>query len=262
MDMVGAFATAFALGIKFAALILVVAMVGAAIVGRIVEGELSGNHAVIGLLFVAGLLVGVVLLWNSPLVFALFLVAAGLVALWAMAQFAAERSLIRQIRQEEEERYKAAIERDPKNAAAWSALGDLYLEEKRYDDAIACYERAVQIAPTDAEERRKLARAKQLKSEAEAKGKFCPQCKAPVSQLTVQCPFCGYELSVPIWVYLLAAAGDRVAMRKVAIAFALAFPVASLWAALLLSLNPTGRAVLLLATLAAISIVLLIELRS
>lgn len=259
--MVGAFVAAFEAGIRLAALILVVAIVGAAIVGRIIEGELSGSHAAIGLLFIAGLLIGVVFLWNSPLVFALFLAAAGLAALWTMAQFAAERSLVKQIQQDEEARYKAAIERDPKNAAAWSALGDLYLEAKRYDDAIACYERAVHLSPTDATEKRKLARAKQLKSEAEAKGKFCPQCKLPVSLFAVQCQSCGYELSAPVWIYLLAAASDRTAMRKVAIAFIVTLPIASLWVALFAALNSIGRAILLLATLAAIGIVLLIELR-
>lgn len=258
---IGAFALALEAGIRLAVLILVVAIVGAAIIGRIIEGELSGSHAAIGLLFIVGLLVGVVFLWNSPLVFALFLAAAGLVALWSMAQFAAERSLVKQIQQEEEARYKAAIERDPKNAAAWSALGDLYLEAKRYEDAIACYERAVQLAPTDAMERRKLMRAKQLKSEEEARGKFCPQCKSPVSLFAVQCQSCGYELSVPIWVYLLAAASDKSAMKKAVITFIIALPIASLWFALFAALNPIGRAILVLATLSAIGIVILIELR-
>lgn len=261
MSMLEAFVSAFEAGIRLTALILVVAIVGAAIVGRIIEGELSGSHAAIGLLFIAGLLIGVVFLWKSPLVFALFLASAGLVALWTMAQFAAERSLVKQIQREEEARYKAAIERDPKNAAAWSALGDLYLESKRYDDAIACYKQAVQIAPTDTTERRKLERAKQLKSEAEAKGKFCPQCKRPVSFLAVQCQSCGYELSAPVWVYFLAAARDKTAMKKVAITFIIALPIASLWVALFVALNSIGKAILLLATLAAIGIVLLIELR-
>lgn len=261
MMMLDAFASAFEIGIRLATLILVVAIVGVAIVGRILEGELSGGHAAIGLLFIAGLLFGVVFLWNSPLVFALFLSAAGLMALWSMVQFAAERSLIKQIQREEEARYKAAIEKDPKNAAAWSALGDLYLDSKRYDDAIACYQRAVQIAPTDTTERRKLEKAKQMKSESEAKGKFCTQCKTPVPSLALQCPSCGYELSVPVWVYLLAAASDRAAMKKVVIAFLIALPIVSLWVALFVALNSIGRAILLLATLSAIGIVLLIELR-
>lgn len=259
--MVGAFVTAFEAGLRLAALILVVALVGAAILGRIIEGELSGSHAVIGLLFVAGLLVGVVFLWNSPLVFALFLAAAGLVSLWAMAQFAAERQMIKQIREEEEARYKAAIERDPKNAAAWSALGDLYLEVHRYDDAISCYERAVQLMPNDAAERRKLLRAKQLKNEAEARERMCPQCKAPTKLLATHCPHCGYELSVPIWVYLLAATKDRSAMAKVALTFVIALFATSLWIALFISLNTFGQAILVLTTLAAALIVLLMELR-
>ncbi len=256
-----AFAVAFVSAVRLTALIFVVAFIGVAIFGRILEGELSGWQAVIALLFVAGLLIGVVLLWNSPLVFALFLVAAGLMTLWAMMRAAGERQLLHQMRLEEEQRYKAAIEHDPRNAAAWSALGDLYLESRRYDDAIACYERAVQLMPTDPAEKRKLHRARQLKQEAEAKGSFCPQCKAPVSAFTVQCPSCGFERSVPVWVYLLAATSDRAAMRKVLLAFLIAFPLASLWVALLFSLNPPWRALLLLATMAAIAIVVWVELR-
>ena len=65
--MVGAFVTAFEAGIRLAALVLVVAIAGAAIVRRIIEGELSGSHAAIGLLFVAGLLIGVVSCGTVPL---------------------------------------------------------------------------------------------------------------------------------------------------------------------------------------------------
>lgn len=259
--MVGAFVMAFEAGLRLAALILVVALVGAAVLGRIIEGELSGSHAAVGLLFVAGLLIGVVFLWNSPLVFALFLAAAGLASLWTMAQFAAERQMIKQIREEEEARYKAAIERDPKNAAAWSALGDLYLEAQRYDEAISCYERAVQLAPNDATEKRKLLRAKQLKSETEARGKTCPQCKAPITLLATQCPQCGYEVSAPIWVYLLAAAKDKSAMAKVALTFFVALFLTSLWIAFFITMDTFGRAILILATLGATLIVLLVELR-
>jgi len=259
--MVGAFVTAFEAGIRLAALVLVVAIVGAAIIGRIIEGELSGSHAAIGLLFVAGLLIGIVFLWNSPIVFALFLLAAGLTALWAMAQMVSERQLMMQIRKEDETRYKAAIERDPKNAAAWSALGDLYLEAKRYDDAISCYEKAVQLMPNDPTEKRKLLRAKQLKSEAETKGRICPQCRSLTSLLTVHCPNCGHELSVPVWVYLLVAIKDKSAIAKVSLAFVLAFLVASVWLTFFLALNSFGRAVLVLATLAAICIVVLMELK-
>jgi hypothetical protein len=106
--MIGAFMTAFEAGIRLAALVLVVAIVGAAIIGRIIEGELSGSHAVIGLLFVSGLLIGVIFLWNSPLVFALFLLAAGLAALWAMAQTVSERPLMMPICAEDEARYKGS----------------------------------------------------------------------------------------------------------------------------------------------------------
>ncbi len=259
--MVGNFVTAFEMGIRLSVLVLVAAIIGAAVVGRIVEGEITGIHAAIGLLFVAGLLLGVVFFWNSPLVFVVFLLAAGLATLWALGQAAAERHLTTQMHTEDEARYKAAIERDPANAAAWSSLGDLYLETRRYDEAIACYERAVQLMPTDAKERRKLHRARQLKAEAETSMESCLQCKASLSRFAVTCPRCGYELSAPVWAYLLAAAKDKRAMRKALIVFAIAFPLATFWFGLLSALNPLWRAIVVLATLAAIGIVLMIELR-
>lgn len=259
--MVGNFATAFEMGIRLSALVLVAAIIGAAVIGRIIEGEITGSHAAIGLLFVAGLLLGVVFFWNSPLVFVVFLLAAGLATLWVLGQAASERHLTTQMHSEEEARYKAAIERDPKNAAAWSSLGDLYLETHRYDEAITCYERAVQLMPTDAGERRKLHRARQIKAETEARMKSCPQCKALLSRFSVTCPECGFELSAPVWVYLLAAVKDKAAMRKVLIVFVIAFPLAAFWFSLLSALNPLWRAILILATLSAIGIVLLIELR-
>lgn len=257
----GEFALAFEMGIRLAVLVLIVAIIGAAIIGRIIEGELSGSQAVIALLFVAGLLIGVVLFWNSPFVFVVFLLAGGLISLWLLAHVAAERKLTQQIRTEDEARYKAVIGRDPKNAAAWSSLGNLYLEMRRYDDAIECLEQALQIMPDSPDDKHKLRWAKRLKAEAETKTKPCPQCKTPLSRSAITCPQCGYELSAPLWAYFLAAAVDKVAMRKVVIALLIALPVATILFAFLSMLNPFWRAIVILATLAAIGIVLLIELR-
>ncbi|GBC97582.1 hypothetical protein HRbin17_00069 [bacterium HR17] len=259
--MIGDFVLAFGMGVRLAALVLIVALVGAAIIGRLWEGELTGSHAAIALLFVAGLLIGVVLLWNSPWVFALFLVAAGLAALWWMAQAATEHHLLAQMRAEEEQRYRAAVARDPRNAAAWSALGDLYLEMHRYDDAIACYERAVSVVPHAAEEHRKLQRARRLKEDAMRHQRRCPSCHSPLPVLAVVCPQCGEEISAPVWVYALAALKDRTALRKTLLAFLIAFPTVTFWLALLFALAPPGRAFLVLVTLAAIAIVVLVESR-
>jgi tryptophan-rich sensory protein len=74
-------------------------------------------------------------------------------------------------------------------------------------------------------------------------------------------PNCGYELSVPVWVYLLVAVKDKSAMAKVSVAFVLAFLAASVWLTLFFALNSFGRAILVLATLAAICVVALMELR-
>jgi Tfp pilus assembly protein PilF len=43
--------------------------------------------------------------------------------------------------------YRQVIAEDPNNAVAYNNLGNLYRNQDRFDQAIACYERAIQIAP-------------------------------------------------------------------------------------------------------------------
>ncbi|MBR4069316.1 MAG: tetratricopeptide repeat protein [Clostridia bacterium] len=43
--------------------------------------------------------------------------------------------------------FAKALEEEPENLYAWSLLGDIRVKQRRYDDAVACYERSAEIDP-------------------------------------------------------------------------------------------------------------------
>jgi tetratricopeptide (TPR) repeat protein len=53
--------------------------------------------------------------------------------------------------------YRAAVEADPKNAAAWEGLGNVAFERKSYEDAIERYQKAIELDPKAMSARHKLA---------------------------------------------------------------------------------------------------------
>lgn len=57
-----------------------------------------------------------------------------------------------------------AIARNPKDSRAYHNLGFLYLNQKNYSDARACFRQALKINPEDEEVKRKLEEIKALKS--------------------------------------------------------------------------------------------------
>jgi tetratricopeptide (TPR) repeat protein len=63
--------------------------------------------------------------------------------------------------QSEVEKFKAAIERDPTNAAAHSFLGDACLRLGRFDEAEAALEIALQLDPESKKDRRLLKQARE-----------------------------------------------------------------------------------------------------
>lgn len=44
--------------------------------------------------------------------------------------------------------FAKALEEEPENLYAWSLLGDIRVKQRRYDDAVACYERSARLDPT------------------------------------------------------------------------------------------------------------------
>lgn len=65
----------------------------------------------------------------------------------AIAARRRDHRLLHTFRDEDEARCHRLLARDPNNAAAHGALGDVYLATGRYKDAIASFERAVALDP-------------------------------------------------------------------------------------------------------------------
>lgn len=59
------------------------------------------------------------------------------------------------------DRYQEALQRDPANAAAYSFLGDACMKVRDYDQAVAAFEKALQLEPESKKDRVLLARAKE-----------------------------------------------------------------------------------------------------
>jgi len=80
-----------------------------------------------------------------------------------------------QMAEEDISKYQRLIERDPNHAAAHAALGDAYMTCARYDEAIAEFERALDLDPQHSQgEILKLRKARQLKEAAEKTAKRTP----------------------------------------------------------------------------------------
>jgi tetratricopeptide (TPR) repeat protein len=77
--------------------------------------------------------------------------------------------------EEDISKYQRLIERDPNHAAAHAALADALMVFLRYDEAIAEYERAIELAPQYSDgEILKLRRARLMKEASEKSGKCTP----------------------------------------------------------------------------------------
>jgi tetratricopeptide (TPR) repeat protein len=108
------------------------------------------NAVALGL--ISGIFVDAILivaLWNSPLAY--LLAIGGILGLIAMAAMP-EISLFRGEKQhleDEVERYRSMIARDPKNAAAHEFLADTLVKKRLFDEAIESYQRALDLTPQD-----------------------------------------------------------------------------------------------------------------
>lgn len=157
-------------GFKLAVLLLFLGIVASAIVGRLVEGELSATEGVIVILLPIVSLVLALIWWKNSLIVLLSCsLCLGVVMLWVLHHISEQR-IRRWLDEQEIERYKATIKSDPKNAAAHSMLGDVYLRLKRYDEAIKEFEEALKLDPLSQSDRYKLRLAKEKKIGSRVKG--------------------------------------------------------------------------------------------
>lgn len=133
----------------------------------LVEQTLNAEEAFIGLGFVAiafFLGVGSIIAggWGFLGVLAIVYVAIlGLVA-W---QYIYWRRREHEHWLSEVEKYEAAIERDPRNAAAYSFLGEACLRLSRFEEAQAALEVALELDPESKRDRRLLSQAKERRSQ-------------------------------------------------------------------------------------------------
>lgn len=75
------------------------------------------------------------------------LVYIGITAMSPLIGSASNRRAIRQMQEDDLQRYQRIVRRDPQNAAAHASLADLYVTRGFFEDAITEYEQAIQISP-------------------------------------------------------------------------------------------------------------------
>lgn len=159
-----------------------------------VEQEISaatGFALLCGLLALVG---GVFATWGSPLSFGLMGAIAALYFLIPGMAAHGQRSLKRRMLEEDVERYQAAIAQDPRNAAAHSALGDVYYRHGMYPQAIEELRIAVELDPKFSKsEAYKLRMAEQLLAKTPPAIRICPNCRAENPREFYRCASC-YQL--------------------------------------------------------------------
>jgi len=177
---------------------LVASLVGGGLVlgsvYAILEREVEVWQGLVGILVGVTLTVIAVSLAMSPWYFSVLalIVLIGVIAhaLRVMDTRIRERLMV----EEDEQRFREAIEFDEKNAAAHAFLGRLYHREGRLQEALGELQRAAALDPNDARARSDL---KALVEEMEARPAppGCPRCESPLDASGKTCPQCGWSRS-------------------------------------------------------------------
>ncbi len=108
-------------------------------------------------------------------------------------------------RRMEYEHYTAVVQRDPNNAGSYARLAEMLYEDKRVDEAISAWRRAIYLLPQGpftTKWKRDLKRALEIQATL-ARGekpleqsdvRICPRCEAIVPNAITICPNCGETL--------------------------------------------------------------------
>ena len=113
----------------------------------VVDKTMDGRLA---LFAIAIHLTAIAALWHSGLYTYLLIYLSTITGLWLASPVIARIEgaySMRRMRDEDMRRYLGILAKDPGNAAAHAALADIYLERGRFDEAVAGYQRAIDIAP-------------------------------------------------------------------------------------------------------------------
>lgn len=133
----------------------------------LVEQTLNAEEALIGLFFVAVafvLGVGSIVAGGWGFLGILAFVYAGLLGLAAW-QYIYWRRREHEHWVSEVDKYKHAIDRDPRNAAAYSFLGEACLRLSRFEEAQAALEIALELDPESKRDQRLLRQARERRSQ-------------------------------------------------------------------------------------------------
>lgn len=121
----------------------VLRMLNAWLVDRTIGGRLAFFSMVVHVCAIFGL-------WGAGQYVALFIYLSATSLLWLLApvfNIISEVTSMRRMRDEDLRRYQSMLAADPRNAAAHSAMADIYLERGQLDEAIAAYQRAIEASP-------------------------------------------------------------------------------------------------------------------
>lgn len=143
---------------------------------------------------ICGILLGSgwVLKTSSPLLMLLWIIIliGGSLA-WPVLMTLSDQTSLRQIHEDDIEKYKDILSRDANNTAAWRELGEVYFKLDRYDEAIAAYKEAIRLNPHDVQDiRRRLNRALEYKADLpnqkHIRCKLCHQ-ETPAGKTCIHC---------------------------------------------------------------------------
>jgi len=183
-------ATAFSLALAWAGLGLMFGIFVWYMWNLYTEGVLDFGEAVAATLAVLAYMAQVLLRWGTfwgPLLLLLAVVAVP-VAFWASKQVVrrGERMLL----QEDAVAWERTTFLDPKNAGAYQALGEIYLEAGAYQAAMQALARALELAPNERRTRTMHQKALRLIEQAARRMTRCPACAQPLEENARICPFC------------------------------------------------------------------------
>lgn len=102
------------------------------------------------------------------------------------------RSSLKQMMDEDIAKYQQTIQFDPKNAAAYGYLGEVYARQHRYDKAIEMLETAIQLTPRHSDkEKYRLRQVIEARAREDAKMIRCEHCRKEIPGSSRICPCCG-----------------------------------------------------------------------
>ena len=191
-------------------LLLLILVVGIAVpvmaIGRawIVDGTMDSATAIASLV---AIFVLIAFIWNTQGTLWMFVGIAALVGGsmgLPLLGVQSEKRAAKRLLNEDIEKYQRAIEFDPSNVSAHRFLGDAYMKEGRYEDAIIEYQAAIRLNPKGEDiSRRKLRdayEAQETRSQPLKKRRegiiVCDACKAESPASSKYCQGCGEVLNM------------------------------------------------------------------